>query len=243
MTVQRTTEESNAHSLLLFKFLSLAEPYRRVVSIWKEVKDRPALTPNVVFVDIKTNYDTSRQKPFNIHTFTCFHSPGVKGGFIKGDAIVACVASVSVWFRSNKRSWRGIFGYDYSRNETRTKKWKRGRGRGRTKRLQTNPRFWKPAFASERSAWLARLVEQYWHVSIKGLFHTERSCMVRDTHLNFLQLMFILVQGKRIFFRTSFETQRSSPPLPALLLAPIFAWSLTLVPHSLLLNSTETLAT
>ena len=66
VTIQRTTEEFNAHSLLLF--LSLAEPYRGVVSIWKKVKDRPALTPNVVFVDIKTNYDTSRQKPFNIHT-------------------------------------------------------------------------------------------------------------------------------------------------------------------------------
>ena len=35
----------------------------------------------------------------------------------------------------------------------------------------------------------------------------------------------------------------SSPPLPALLLAPLFAWSLTLVPRSFLLNRTETLAT
>ena len=35
----------------------------------------------------------------------------------------------------------------------------------------------------------------------------------------------------------------SSPPLPALLLAPFFAQSLTLVPRSLLLNPTETLAT
>ena len=32
-------------------------------------------------------------------------------------------------------------------------------------------------------------------------------------------------------------------PLPALLLAPFFARSLTLVPHSLLRNRTETLAT
>ena len=31
-------------------------------------------------------------------------------------------------------------------------------------------------------------------------------------------------------------------PLPAILLVPFFAWSLTLVPHSLLLNHTETLA-
>ena len=35
----------------------------------------------------------------------------------------------------------------------------------------------------------------------------------------------------------------SSPPLPSLLLAPFFAQSLTLVPRSLLLNPTETLAT
>ena len=32
-------------------------------------------------------------------------------------------------------------------------------------------------------------------------------------------------------------------PLPALLLVPFVAWSLTLVPHSFLLNGTETLAT
>ena len=35
----------------------------------------------------------------------------------------------------------------------------------------------------------------------------------------------------------------SSPPLPALLLAPFFARSLTLVPRSLFLHRTETLAT
>ena len=35
----------------------------------------------------------------------------------------------------------------------------------------------------------------------------------------------------------------SSPPLLALLLAPFFARSLTLVPRSLFLNRTETLAT
>ena len=85
------------------------------------------------------------------------------------------------------------FGFDRARNETRTKKWKRGEGEGKEgNACRQTPWFWKPAFASERSAWLARLVEQYWHVSIKGLFHTERSCMVRDTHLNFLRLLFIL---------------------------------------------------
>ena len=34
----------------------------------------------------------------------------------------ACVASVSVWFRSKKRSRNGIFGFGRARNETRGKK-------------------------------------------------------------------------------------------------------------------------
>ena len=88
-----------------------------------------------------------RYKPtetFQYKHFTCFHSPGVKGGFIKGDAIVACVTSVSVWLRSNKRTWKGIFGYDRARNETRITKNERGGGGGeRTKRLQTNPSILK----------------------------------------------------------------------------------------------------
>ena len=54
MTAQTPTEESNAQSLLLF--WSLAGPYQGVISIWKEVKDRPARTPNAVFLDIKTEY-------------------------------------------------------------------------------------------------------------------------------------------------------------------------------------------
>ena len=33
---------------------------------------------------------------------------------------IACAASVSVWFRSKKRPWKGIFGFDRARNETRT---------------------------------------------------------------------------------------------------------------------------
>ena len=47
-------------------------------------------------------------------------------------------------------------------------------------------------------------------------------------------------QGRGLSASVSFL---SSPPLPALLLAPFFARSLTLVPRSLLLNRTETLAT
>jgi len=86
---------------------------------------------------------------------------------------VACVASVSFWFWGKKRLWKGIFGFDRARNETRTKKLKRREGEGKEGNL--------PSFLP--------------------------------------------------------------PPLPALLLAPFFARSLTLVPHSLLLKLIETLAT
>ena len=116
-------------------------------------------------------------------------------------------------FGAKKRPRNGIFGFDRARYKTRAIKWKRGEGEGKEgNACRQTPRFWKPAFASERSAWLARLVEQCWHVSIKGLFHTERSCMVRDTHLNFLRLLFIqarFTQGKSTLL-TSFETQSSS---------------------------------
>ena len=108
---------------------------------------------------------------------------------------LACVASVSVWFGSKERPRNRILGFGRARNETPAKKWKWGEGEGKERNAcRQTPRFWKPAFASESSAWLARLVEQCWHVSIKGLFHLfERSCLVRDTHINFLWLLFILV--------------------------------------------------
>ena len=69
-----------------------------------------------------------------------------------------------------------------------------------------SPRFWKPAFASERSAWLARLVQQYWHVSIKGLFHTERSFMVSDTRfaLHCKSIFFDLFWAKVALFYCHF---------------------------------------
>ena len=118
------------------------------------------------------------------------------------------------------------------RNEDQ--KMKEGEGEGKERNVcRQTLRFWKPAFASERSAWLARLVEQYWHVSIKV-------CFILRGHVWYVTRILIscswcLFWSKaRAFSLTSFETQRSSPPLPALLLAPIFAWSLTLVPHSLL---------
>ena len=58
----------------------------------------------------------------------------------------------------------------------KSQKMKVGEGEGKEgNACRQTPRFWKPAFASERNAWLARLVEQCWHVLIKGLFHTERT--------------------------------------------------------------------
>ena len=47
----------------------------------------------------------------------------------------------------------------------------------------------------------------------------------------------------RFWPREKRNKSQKNHPLPALLLAPFFAWSLTLVPRSLLLNRTETLAT
>ena len=44
--------------------------------------------------------------------------------------LIACVASVSVWFRSKERPRSGIFGFGRERNEIRAKKGKRGGGGG-----------------------------------------------------------------------------------------------------------------
>ena len=57
---------------------------------------------------------------------------------------IACVASVSVWFRSKERPRSGILGFGHARNETRAKKVKVGSGgREGRKRLQTNPSILK----------------------------------------------------------------------------------------------------
>ena len=58
--------------------------------------------------------------------------------------MIACVASVSVWFRSNERPRNGIFCFGRARNGTRTK-YERG-GRGRKETLAEKPRdFENPA--------------------------------------------------------------------------------------------------
>ena len=65
-------------------------------------------------------------------------------GSLNSACQVACVASVSVWFRSKKRPWKGIFGCHRARNETREPKNERGGGGGEgRKRLQTNPSILK----------------------------------------------------------------------------------------------------
>ena len=48
---------------------------------------------------------------------------------------IACVASVSIWFRSKEIPRKGTFGFDRARNETRVKSERGGRRRGRKETL------------------------------------------------------------------------------------------------------------
>ena len=48
---------------------------------------------------------------------------------------LACVASVSVCFRSKERPRKGLFGFGRARNETRAKNERGGRGRRRKETL------------------------------------------------------------------------------------------------------------
>ena len=62
----------------------------------------------------------------------------------RDNIMIACVASVSVWFRSNERQKNGIFCFGRARNGTRTKNERGGRGRKET--LADKPRdFENPA--------------------------------------------------------------------------------------------------
>ena len=74
---------------------------------------------------------------------------------------------------------KGIFGFGRAKNGTGAKKWNGGgEGRGRKGMLADKPRDFENPLASERGVWLAYLawlVEYYWDVSIKSLFHTEMS--------------------------------------------------------------------
>ena len=54
--------------------------------------------------------------------------------------MIACVASVSVWFRTKERPRNGILGFGRARNETRAKKVKvGGRGKGMKETLADKP--------------------------------------------------------------------------------------------------------
>ena len=68
---------------------------------------------------------------------------------------VACVASVSVWFRSKKRPWKGSFGLIAReiKQEPKNKRW--GRGKGRKEQLMT---------ASNVGAWTVRHGQAKWAV-------------------------------------------------------------------------------
>ena len=65
--------------------------------------------------------------------------PWVPEDIIFLSILIACVASVSVCFRSKEIPRKGTFGIDRARNETRAKKWKRGRGRGKVSFLSSPP--------------------------------------------------------------------------------------------------------
>ena len=73
---------------------------------------------------------------------------------------IACVATVSVWFRSKERPRNGIHRFGRARNETRAKKWKWGKGEGREGFLPffptPSPLFYLSHFS--RGLWLSFLV-------------------------------------------------------------------------------------
>ena len=56
-------------------------------------------------------------------------------GRFAGETLLACVASVSVWFRSKERPGNGILGFGRARSETRAKKVKEGGGGGEGRKL------------------------------------------------------------------------------------------------------------
>ena len=80
---------------------------------------------------VSTNNNHANQKTtcllsFRSHVLCLFWETENKLWELSGRTLsvsdIACVASVSVWFRSKKRPWKGIFGFDRARIEMRTKK-------------------------------------------------------------------------------------------------------------------------
>ena len=80
---------------------------------------------------VSTNNNHANQKTtcllsFRSHVLCLFWDTENKLWELSGRTLsvsdIACVASVSVWFRRKKRPWKGIFGFDRARIEMRTKK-------------------------------------------------------------------------------------------------------------------------
>ena len=74
-------------------------------------------------------------RPFDIVPVSNIGKQGVQESFFCDFVflfarVLACVASVSVWFRTKERPRNGILGFRRARNETRAKKWKWGEGEG-----------------------------------------------------------------------------------------------------------------
>ena len=74
-------------------------------------------------------------RPFDIVPVSNIGKQGVQESFFCDFVflfarVLACVASVSVWFRTKGRPRNGILGFGRARNETRAKKWKWGEGEG-----------------------------------------------------------------------------------------------------------------
>ena len=141
---------------------------------------------------------------------------------------LACVASVSVWFRGKEIPRKGTFGFDRARNETRTNR------PSAPKHTQKN--YFTFTNASSKVHFRSTEGQTfYWSImtvdnSIKCRFVNSG---VTDQVGGF-QNPGVCLQAFPSFL---------PHPLPALLLAPLFSRSLTLVPRSFLLNRTETLAT
>ena len=75
------------------------------------------------------------------------------------------------------------------------------------------------------------------HFNNVSLFHWNLACVAS------VSVWFRSKRGLSVLTARKMKREPKNDPLPTLLLAPFFARSLTLVPHSLLLNRTETLAT
>ena len=92
----------------------LRKNYRKILCTYDHVE-----TPFCVM----SRYQLGRDERQNLGT-TWPHNLGMRSFFIW----VACVASVSVWFRSKERPRNGILGFGRARNETRAKKCHFSRG-------------------------------------------------------------------------------------------------------------------